>query len=76
LEQSEAEKAHATFERNFGVFPTRVRGLALGLLLGIIAAIVIQIAAPEFALCGIIAMIVFGIAGWLLGMVIQSQHDW
>jgi hypothetical protein len=60
----------------FGVFPTRIRGLAIGLLLGIVAAIAIQFAAPEFAVCGIIAMIVFGIAGWVLGMVIQSQHDW
>lgn len=58
----------------FGVFPTRIRGLAFGLLVGIILAIIVQIVAPDWVILGVLLMLVATVVGYILGVVVQSQE--
>lgn len=54
--------------------PTRMRGLAFGLLFGIVVALLVGVAAPGLHVLGVAAIPVSMVVGWILGMVVQSQE--
>lgn len=56
----------------FGVIPTRVRGLAFGLLFGIVLALLIVVLAPSLEIIGVLLIPVAAVVGWIIGIAIQS----
>ncbi len=72
--QKAAPKRPPLLVELFGVFPTRIRSLALGIVFGTVIALLISLLAPALAVIGVLFIPVAAVAGWILGKVLESQE--